>query len=1064
MDNVSGIFPLTPPQSGMLFHSLQHPDDGTYVVQYTCRVHGDVDARRLRQAWADTVQAHPALKAAFLYEGLDQPMQVVRTEVTLPWIEKDWSDLDSAGWETRLESALAEDRELGFELAQAPLVRITWVKLAEDLHQLIWTYHHIIADGWSSVLLMDEVWERYLEPGRHRPPPPGFGDFVTWSGRRDRAGSEAYWRARLEGSSLPTASQLERPKPGAPAGHRRNVRSLSAAASERLREFARLNRLTLSTVVHGAWALTQARTSNTDDVVYGATVSGRPADMPDVDRIVGAFINTLPVRVDAGSKQPVVPWLRELQDQLLELRNHELDALGDVARWTGVRAADLFDAILVFENAPDTQSPLAGTGLRISDVRYFDQSNYGFALLVVPSEELEFHAVFRPDRVAPAAADRLLDLVIQTLEALPSTGNATVAELGPPWAGERAALEGNSTDDRSVAPVDVLEAFLAHAERAPDAMAVRSPGGELTYGELMSRAASIRRELETLGVEAGQRVGILAPKGHAFVSAVLGTLWAGASYVPIDPAYPRQRIELMLGISGVSHVLASGDLEPLAREVMTSVANRPEVVVIESALVDAEAHVVEVGPAVAAPANEAYVIFTSGSTGQPKGVSVSRSNLAHSNAARSAVYGEEKPTYLLLSPVGFDSSVAGLFWPLSVGGTLAMVAPDVERDPRALGQEVRRLQVSMTLCVPSFYQLILDAAADDLQSLTTVIVAGEACPSTLVHAHAQRLPHAELVNEYGPTECTVWSTFARLTPASVAQGVPIGRPIPRAFVRVLDEQGRLVPRGVAGELYVGGPTVANGYVGLESETRSRFVSDARGSTGSEMYRTGDRVRIAHDGTLYFLGRTDTQVKVRGFRIEPAEVEAALMTHPDVVECAVVARVLGTSETPTLVGYLATASGDALDTTPLRGFLRAQLPDFMIPSLFVPMARLPRTPHGKVDARALPRPDGVRSGRDPEPSRARSEVEKALHELWASALGAQELGLTTSFFEMGGDSLTGIRLLGRIRDRWGVDLSMQTLFDRPTIAQIAEDVEAILWARSSDGEVSPEQDDWEEVEF
>lgn len=1062
MDNVSGIFPLTPPQSGMLFHSLQSPDDGTYVVQYTCRVHGTVDAQRLRAAWSDTVRAHPALRAAFLYEGLDEPMQVIRSEVTLPWIEHDWSELDPDSWETRLDEALHHDRELGFDLAQAPLVRVAWVTLSEDLHQLIWTYHHIIADGWSSVLLIDEVWERYLDPEQARAPAPSFGDFVTWPGRRSAPGAGEYWRTRLDGAALPTVTQFERPSPNAPAGHRRRVRSLSLHESERLREFARVNRLTMSTVVHGAWALTQSRCSNTDDVVYGATVSGRPSDMPDVDRIVGAFINTLPVRADTGSGKALVPWLHDLQEQLLALRDRQVDALGDVARWAGVRPSDVFNTILVFENAPRTESPLAGTDIRLSDVRYFDQSNYGFALLVVPSEELELHAVYRPDHIAPRAATRLLDLVIDTLRALPDVGDEPVTALGPPWSSERDHLEGAlATGDELESPVDVVERFLAHAASTPDAAAVRSPEGDLTYAEVRTRAAGIAHTLKARGLGPGHRVGILAPKGQGFVAGVLGTLWTGSSYVPIDPAYPRSRVELMLRSSGARHVLTTQELEPLAREVTATQPGAPEVLVIGGATAGSDEGAL-VPSLEASSEHEAYVIFTSGSTGQPKGVSVSRANLAHSNGARSAVYGASKHTYLMLSPVSFDSSVAGLFWPLSEGGTLAIAAPEVERDPRALGREIRRLRVSMTLCVPSLYRLILEQAeTDDLGTLETVIVAGEACDSALVHAHAQRLPDATLVNEYGPTECTVWSTFARLTSASILGGVPIGRPVPGAFVRVVDPHGRTVPIGVAGELYVGGPTVASGYVGLPNETRDRFVEDPIRSS-SVVYRTGDRVRMDSDGTLYFLGRTDAQVKVRGYRIEPAEVEAALTAHPEIVEAAVGVRSLGASGS-TLVAYVAPSSGRALEATGVREFLSGVLPNFMIPALFVPVPRLPRTPHGKVDFHALPDPERV-GGRDPGSERPRSEVEDELHDLWASVLGADELGLDTSFFESGGDSLTGIRLLGRIRDRWGVDFSMQMLFERPTIAEIAENVEAILWARSPEDGEAGLGEDREEVEF
>ncbi len=895
MHNVSSIYPLTPVQGGMLFHSLGAAEEGAYVVQYSSELTGPVDTPRLRAAWEATVAANAALRTAFLFEGLDEPMQVVRERVELPWYEYDWSNAADATVTSKMREFLTEDRRRGFDLAHAPLTRLACIRLSSRRHHLIWTYHHIAVDGWSSVLLLNEVWQRYLtRPQINLPPTTSFGDFVSWSRSQASTADEQFWKSRLAGAPLPLTLGFARPRAGASRIHERERVSLTPDETQRLRDFASINRLTLSTVVHGAWALTLSRCASTPDVVYGATVAGRPPAMPDVDRIVGAFINTLPVRVQTDGDLSLVDWLAALQNELLEVRDHELSSLRDVARWAGVPAADLFDTILVFENAPHAEWDLGDEGIQLRHEEYFDQSNYGFALLAHPRDALDLHGVFRPDRVAPAAAHRLLNLMAATLRSLPVHTHTPVAHLGPPMPQERDALLGPLASEGAPAsaPIDVLELFLTHVTATPDAPAIVSDTGTLTYRDLQSHARLLAAALRERGVGPGDRVAILARKSGGFVAAVLATLSCGASYVPLDPDYPSARIAQMLQLSGASIIMvgdarAASDLE-LGSRVIPLITMSTEVAATAPASLP--------GLAAGPTDGEAYVIFTSGSTGIPKGVSVSRTNLAASNAARSLVYGTEPPRFLLLSPVGFDSSVAGLFWPLSLGGTLIIADPELEKSPHELARLFRQSDVSITLCVPSFYRLLLEQSdTNDLHSLTTVIVAGEACPPEVVQLHFARLPHSALINEYGPTECTVWSTYARLGPSPDSREVPIGRPIPGAIVRVLDAAGRLAPIGVAGELCIGGPGVARGYVDLPAETALRFIDDPF-APGTRLYRTGDLVRMDTNGVLAFLGRNDAQLKIRGFRIEPHEIETALRGHADIADAVVVARALGAPET------------------------------------------------------------------------------------------------------------------------------------------------------------------------
>ncbi len=881
LDNVSSVYPLTPVQAGMLFHALSGRQDGAYVVQHTSDLSGALDSARLRAAWEAVMAENSALRTAFLYEGLDEPMQVVRELVQMPWSDLDWSAEPASEHADKLQSMLDEDRRRGFDLARAPLLRLTCIRLAPDRHQLVWSYHHIAVDGWSSVLILDQVWQHYRgQRSTASSPAPSFESFVGWARSHRAANDEEFWTTQLTGAPLPTALGFAPPLAGSPRTHQRERVRLSAGETRELRAFASRNRVTLSTVVHGAWAITLARCAASVDVVYGATVAGRPAAMPDVDRIVGAFINTLPIRVRTDGSQPLTSWLAELQNELLEVRDHELSALQDIARWMRVPAADLFDTILVFENAPASEAS-GGHGVRIGNEEYYDQSNYGFALLAHPRDAMDLYGVFRPDWITPDAAKRLLHLFVETLRALPSQEQTPVRELGPPHADELRALSGPlataapASQDQS----DVLALFVERARSTPDAPAIISDAGTLSYAQLHECARQLAARLRRHGVLPGDHVAIHARKSAEFMAAVIAVLGCEAAYVPLDPDYPAARLSLMMTISGASTVITD---DAAFSAGVTAGARTISLTADDGATTggDLSLHATD---------RDAYVIFTSGSTGVPKSVAVSRANLAFSTAARTVVYGTEAPRYLVLSPIGFDSSVAGLFWPLSRGGVVVLTSSATEKSPRDLARVIAERGVSMTLCVPSFHHLLLEQGAPEhLRGLKTVIVAGEACPPWLVQLHHEKLPHTELVNEYGPTECTVWSTYARLDASSHTAQVPIGRPIPGATVRVLDTLCRPVPVGVAGELCIGGPGVTRGYIGLPDKTALRFIADPL-APGARLYRTGDMVRMDADGVLAYLGRNDEQLKIRGFRIEPLEIEAVLRGHPDIADAVVVAR-------------------------------------------------------------------------------------------------------------------------------------------------------------------------------
>ncbi len=920
MKNVADLYPLTPLQAGMLFHTLAAPGSGVYVQQFTCELVGDLDVDAFRSAWDGLVARHALLRTAFLWEGLDAPVQVVRHSADLPWQALDWRGRSAANAAAAFEVLVGEDRARGFEVDRAPLVRVTLIRTGDRCHRLLWTFHHLLQDGWSTSLLLTELFETYRAAAAHqlleRPGPPAFRDYVAWLASRDLPAAERFFRAHVVGADVVTTLETPRPNPmdrrpaasarARPLEQRELV--LTEAATADLGNLARGLRVTLNTVTHAAWALVLSRYGGRSDgpseVRYGATVSVRPPELGGVERMIGPLVNTLPVQVRIPEKANLRAWLPSLQERLLETRAFEYTPLHSVAGWMGKPASELFDSILVFENYPVGETPWAAdTGLELREVRYLEQSNYPLALLVVPGASLRLIAIFDPGRYEPSAIDRVLDQLRGTLAGFTANPDGLVVDLAPPQGSERERLLlGWSGADRRAGPVreNVVERVRSYAEASAESVAVTGPEGSLTYSQLVARATQVSGGLLATGAERGEIVGLFCDRCTELPVAVLGILQAGAAYLPLDPSYPPGRLRFMIRDAGVVTVVTTSALAPSV-EAKLGATVRSVVIADGSDLPGESPRAIANGvrgmpgpegdqPSSADLDRLAYLIYTSGSTGTPKGVRVTHRNLAFSTGARPEVYEEVPERFLLLSPVSFDSSVAGLYWPLCSGGTVVVPPAGVERNPGELARFIREQDITHTLCLPSLYGLLLrDGDPDDLRSLRTVIVAGETCPADLVRQHFARLPETRLFNEYGPSEATVWSSVYQVPHDFSGESVPIGAPVPGARIYVLGS-GRPVPAGAVGELWIGGPGVADGYLGRDAETEERFVVDPFAGLGAmeRLYRTGDRGRYTDQGLLEFLGRVDDQVKVRGYRIEPGEIEQRLRSHPSVSEVVVTA--------------------------------------------------------------------------------------------------------------------------------------------------------------------------------
>ena len=719
---------------------------------------------------------------------------------------------------------------------------------------------------------------------------------------------------------------------------------------------------------------------------------------------------------------PVGAWLREIQRGQIETRDYEQSSLAAIQRWSDVEGGrPLFDSIVVFENYPRTERSNRFAGIEVGDRTYVEQSNYPLAMLVLPGDTVRVSFVYDTAVLSDAAVEHLRTQVRTVL--------ATIASQPPPrLAGIRLTNDDQDTwlGEVGAGPVvsdagaTIHEIIRQVANANPDAEAVVDHDGSISYGDLVARAVTVADRLAAAGVGPGRLVGLHLHRSVDMIVGMLGILEAGGAYVPLDPGYPRAHLQGLLADGGIDLVLTTS---PLADGVPQEFGR--------ILLDDGDAAVDPAPRQPAAPTDLAYVIHTSGSTGRPKGVMVTHENLVTSTAARTVHYGDPVGSFLLLSSFSFDSSVAGIFWTLTTGGTLVLPAPDAEHDVAALLALAREHGVTHTLCLPSLYEVLLEhGGAGALDSLRTVIVAGEACPPRILDVHRQRLPGAELHNEYGPTEATVWCTVHRASGED--DTVPIGRPIAGARIYLMDEHGNLVPPGFAGEICVAGSGVVPGYLGRPDLTAERFVSTPVLGAEDRLYRTGDLAAWRSDGVLVYLGRGDMQLKVRGHRIEAAAVETALRSHPAIREAVALGRSAPGRPATQLIAYVGT-DAEELATDDVKRHLAASLPDFMIPDLIVALREIPRLPNGKVDGTSLP--DPLLHADRADHVAPRTETERILASIWSDLLGVAAVGVRDDFFALGGDSIVSIRMISRARQA-GINIVPGQIARQPTIEQLA----------------------------
>ncbi|MCS3805174.1 amino acid adenylation domain-containing protein/non-ribosomal peptide synthase protein (TIGR01720 family) [Chromobacterium alkanivorans] len=1013
------LYPLSPLQQGMLFHSVADAADGAYLEQLSSVVDGELDPDAFADAWRAMLARHPLLRSSFHWRGLAQPLQAAMRAAPLPISRLDWSGL--AEPEAALADYLAADAARPFALDAAPLMRLALIRLGERRWRWIWSYHHLLLDGWSLPLFFRELLTLYraLSHGETPALPPArpFSAYIGWldrAGRRSRS-DERFWRRYFSGLEQPTL--LAGPAGGGADFVEREIR-LSPEWSARAAAAMQACASTLNTLFQAAWALTLARSGHGEDIVFGSALSGRNGDLPGIDEMIGLFINTLPLRVRLNPAADARALLAQVQAGQARVQDYAHNRLVDVQRWAGRDNAQLFDTLLVFENYPaDAMLRDEAAGLGFETPRFSEHTNYPLTLAVIPGAALSVKLTFDRSRVADAAAEELLQRWLAVAERIVAAPDAAIAAIELLPAEARRTRIADAAQPPLAPPQLAQRLFEDQAALSPRAAALLDENGALDYAGLDARANRLAHRLQALGAGPEVVVGVLLPRGADAVTALLATLKAGAVYLPLDPAYPAERLDYMLADSGAAVLLSESSRLPM-------LSRLPARLLLLDEAVDAPD---TAPPCAASIDNLAYLIYTSGSTGWPKGVGVSHRGIANLCRAQCAAFQVDAASRVYqFAPLSFDASVSEIFMALGSGAALCLPDADAAQDPAgALRRAALRHGLSHATLPPA---LLAALDESELPGLRTLIAAGEAAaPGLLARWAAAR----RVLNAYGPTEATV---CASIQACDAVEPLPsIGSGMAGVRLYLLDRWGGLVPPGVPGELHIGGEALARGYIGQPGRTAASFVPDAvSGLPGARLYRSGDLGEYLPDGGIRFLGRAGGQVKLRGYRIELDGVAAALSDHPDVDEALALIRRDG--ERSQLVAYARLKPEAETDAAALRAHLAARLPAHELPQAIVQLRQWPLTPAGKIDRAALPPPEEAAPA-SPDAEQALNPAEAALLEIWRAVLGRNGIGVHDNYFAAGGDSILALQIVSRAKQA-GFDIEPRALFAHPTVAGLA----------------------------
>ncbi|EIL83739.1 non-ribosomal peptide synthetase [Bacillus altitudinis] len=1031
-DQVQDMYYLSPMQEGMLFHTLHHQEKGFYVEQMDMNVKGTLRHDLLEKSMNIIVERYDIFRTVFLHEKVKRPVQVVLKNRPFQLDVVDIQDLSESEQFERIDRFKQKDQLRGFDLSKDLLMRASVFQTGPSSYRWIWSYHHILLDGWCFGLVVQELFAIYHAllhdiPYRLEPVKP-YKEYIHWLEKQDKQASLEYWTQSLAGFEGQSTFKEQRKQT-----NEHELGEIEWAMSKEetaaLSELALQQNATLSSALQSAWSILLSRYQRSNDVLFGTVVSGRPSDLAGVDRMVGLFINVIPRRIQLTDQMTFRSLLSETQQQSLAAEPHQYIPIYDIQAKVGQQ--QLIDHIVVFENVPaakkDEQESLLG--FTVEDMNVYEKSNYDLNLLASPGEQLQLKLAFNQRAFDPAFVRKLKDQLTLLIKGAIKHPDQSVHTLTLVTKQEKQRmLEEWNAPELEHDQLYLTKWFEHNVRKQPNAVALSAGDHTMTYAELNEQANRLARHLQKNGVGHQTVTAILAERTPELIVSLLAVLKAGATYVPIDPDYPESRIQYMLKDSGATHLLTHSSFinqtRSLAFDGTYLFADDQEILLMSSENLPLEARLDDT----------AYIMYTSGTTGQPKGIMTTHSNIARVVKNTNYLTILETDTLLSLSNSVFDGFTFDVYGALLNGAKLVLPQKETILDMGKLTELIKGEHISVMFVPTALFHLLVDEGTDWMRGVRKVLFGGERASVQHVRKAFDVMGKGRLLNVYGPTESTVFATYYPIDEAIPleAHSIPIGKPLNQTGAYILSEHRQLQPIGMVGELCLSGKGLAKGYLNRPDLTKQVFIAHPF-AAGERLYRTGDLAYFREDGLIEYAGRVDDQVKIRGHRIELTEIEANLLMHPGVKQAVLLADHDETNHTR-LLAYITCDDAWKGKLDDIKSRLKERLPAYMLPHELIELENLPLTPNGKVDKRQLPKPEAPQGNR--RVKLPANEVEQKLLVMWREVLEREDISTDDHFFELGGHSLKAMSLLSKVSKEFEVQVPIHLLFETPTIEALS----------------------------
>ncbi|WP_340067239.1 amino acid adenylation domain-containing protein [Ascidiimonas aurantiaca] len=1033
------VYPLSPLQQGMYYHWLTDPT--AYFEQMSYRIQGTVNIAKMKESYDILVARHSVLRTFFTHKLSEDLLQVVKKEVpsTFSFVDA----LDKPGFS--LETFKEEDRARGFDLHKDSQMRLYVIHLGEDQYELVWSMHHILMDGWCLSLLMNEFFQIYESLLKNEEPhfkkPYRYSDYIKWLMKKETKVSESYWKEYLE--EYDTAAIVPGTYHNKVQWHGETQKAEFVLEGETRKGITTLcNKLgiTENTFIQTVWGVLLSRYTNTNDVVFGSVVSGRPAEIPGIEEMIGLFINTVPVRIQYSEKTRFLELLQKVHQEGVDSTAHHYMGLSDIQSQSSL-GRDLFNHVVVFENFPVEEMVRSGlendqleADFKLLSSEVHERTNYPLNIIIVPGERLCIRIEYDVSTYHTEFIEYIKTGLINVINVVINNPDIYVTDIEIINDNEKKKLllDFNNSYKPVVSEKVFPDMFSEQVYKTPEETALIFDNIEYTYLELnklVNQLANFLKEEYNVGAE--DLVTIVLPRSEWMVVAILAISKTGAAFVPVDMKYPKERQEFIIEDSSCK-VVFNEEVLSLFKEKKQSLDTYFDVIKI-------------------IPSQLAYVIYTSGSTGTPKGVLIEHKNLSSFFHSCSHIIEEKDIVMPVLSSVAFDIFLFECFFPLLRGGTSIICSDEIIRDVGKLASVLKN--VTVVHAVPVLMQELLDSIKNtkdgsSYKHLIKVFVGGDKVPNSLLKDIHSVFPKVHIQELYGPTEATIFSCsyyYSGNVNMHDYNGSLIGKPNTDTRVLILNEHLKLCPVGVIGEICLEGPGIARGYLNMPELTNQHFVENPY-DKGNKIYKTGDLGCWLSNGVLKIVGRNDNQVKIRGYRIELGEIEEAIRSYPAVTNAVVLAKSMN-GDNKELIAYLVKKSD--FNMKDLRAYLLERLPFFMLPGTFVELSEFPVTSRGKIDRTKLPLPDKLNTIISSEYRAPQTKTEKQLQTMWEQILEKEKIGILDNFFDLGGHSIKATKLKAQIFKVFGVELDLPSLLEDPTIANISEEIEKALWVNKEE---------------